>query len=165
MRLPERLIAKTGGFASGFTLIEIILVLGILIILAQAVVPSLGLNTTAQLNESTSQIVVALRTARERSVARVNNSAHGIFFTINTSGADSMTLYQGTSYATRNATYDQITTFDAALGVTTTLSGNEINFSRSLGVPSNVGNISISHQSTNSTRIIQINSYGRIQDN
>src|SRR3989344_2929313 len=87
---------------TGFTIIELLIVLGISIILATAAAPLYGsLQVSAQLNENSSLIIQSLRTARERSIAGYNNIQHGVFFDINTGAVDSYTLYQGSSYVAR----------------------------------------------------------------
>ncbi len=145
----------------GFTLVELLVVIAITLLLAAATVPIYGsLQVSSQLNENTSQIVQNLRTARERSVARLNNAQHGIYFTTN-----SYTLYQGSSYASRSSTYDRGVTLDPALSFS--LPGGaltyDINFSKGLGVPNAIGTISLTHDVTGSRQII-INNLGMVEE-
>lgn len=146
-------------------MIELLIVIGVTLIMVAGVRPLIGGNISNQVNESASQIISNLRIARERAVARVNNSAHGVFFTINASGADSLTVYQGSSYALRDPTYDLVINFDAGVNIITTLSGTEVNFSRQFGTPSNTGTVTVSHQAGGLVKIVTVGSLGKIEVN
>jgi prepilin-type N-terminal cleavage/methylation domain-containing protein len=161
--LPEILNDK--NHQRGFTLIEILIVMGITLILVTAAVPIYGnLQVSAQLNENTSQIVQTARIARERSAARFHNASHGVYFEINAGARDRFILYQGDSYAGRDNTYDRAVTLDNALSLSTTLAGNEVNFSKGLGVPNSVGIITLTHDVTGS-RVMSINNFGIVEEN
>ena len=143
----------------GFTLPELLIVIGIIVILAAAAVPIYGnLQVSSQLNESTSLIIQTLRTAQQNSQARVNNAGHGVWF-----AADSYTLYQGSSYIGRDTDYDRQQAVDSSIIIATTLPGGEINFSKSLGEPDNTGTITLTHD-TGGERVININSLGAIEE-
>jgi prepilin-type N-terminal cleavage/methylation domain-containing protein len=147
-----------------FTLIELLIVVAITLILAVAVAPLYGnLTVSSQLNDNSAQIVQTLRIARERSVARVNNSAHGVYFEINPSAKDKFILYQGSSYAGRDSDYDRSTTMDSALSISETLSGTEVNFSKGFGKPNTTGTVTLTHD-VNGTRVITINSFGMVEE-
>lgn len=144
----------------GFTLIEIIIVVAILLILAAAAVPLYGnLQVSAQLNENNRQIVQTIRIARERAASGFNNSNHGVEFQ-----SDRYILYQGNDFASRDTVYDRETVLDAALTITTTLTGDEVNFSRGSGDPNNTGTITLTHSVTGSKESI-INQYGAVEGN
>ena len=150
----------------GFTLIELLIVIAITLILAAATVPIYGnLQVSSQLNENTSQIIQNLRTARERSVARLNNAQHGVYFEVVTPGQDKYALYQGATYDSRDSSYDREVTLDAALSFT--LPGGaaeyEINFSRGLGLPNATGTITLTHDVTG-TRQITTNNLGMVEE-
>jgi prepilin-type N-terminal cleavage/methylation domain-containing protein len=143
----------------GFTLVELLVVIGITLVVAVTAVPIYGnLQVSSQLNENSSLIIQTVRTARERSVGRLNNAAHGVYIT-----ASAYTLYQGASYATRNSSYDRTTTLDSVLTMSTTLAGDEVNFSKGLGVPNTTGTITLTHD-VQGSKTITINSFGAIQD-
>lgn len=149
---------------TGFTLTELLIVIGILIITTAAAVPIYGqLQTTAQLDESAAQVVQAVRIARERSLAGLNDSRHGVYFEINVAGDDKFILYQGQNYFSRNASYDRAVNLDSPLSLSTTLVGNEINFSQGLGIPNTVGLITLIHNASGS-REITINSLGTVKE-
>ncbi|MEK7625417.1 MAG: prepilin-type N-terminal cleavage/methylation domain-containing protein [Patescibacteria group bacterium] len=153
----------------GFTIIELLVVIGISVILAAAATPLYGsLQISAQLNDNTALIIQSLRTARELSVAGYNFSPHGVYFDNNVGGRSGYTLYQGNSYATRLTGFDKETIFDEAL-ITSSTNLNrigadiDINFSRGTGVPSNTGTLRLIH-SVNEGRAISINSIGKIEE-
>ena len=146
-----------------FTLIELLIVIGIMLILAAVVAPIYGnLQVSGQLNENTSQIIQTLRIARERSIARLNNASHGVYFQ-----ADRYTLHQGTSYVLRESEYDREVILDDALGLSWSLTGtgeeDDINFSKGLGVPNKTGTITLTHD-VSGTRQIIINSFGMVEE-
>jgi prepilin-type N-terminal cleavage/methylation domain-containing protein len=144
---------------SGFTLIELLIVIGITLLVGAAAVPIYGsLQVSTQLNENSSLVIQTVRTAREYSVARLNNAAHGVYITSTT-----YTLYQGSSYAARDSSYDRTTTLDSALTLSTTLTGSEVNFSKGLGVPNNTGTITLTHDVQGSSTIT-INSFGMVEE-
>lgn len=162
--LQNKIQSKIGNLKSritnGFTLIELMIVIAIAIILIGAMLPVFGnLQSSAQLNESTSQLIQALRIAKERSVSNMNNSSHGIYLE-----ADRYTLYQGSSYALRSQAYDREVILSDTLSIANNLAGSEVNFSGGLGVPNTTGSITLAH-SVYGSKIITINSYGVVGEN
>ena len=144
----------------GFTLIELLMVIAITLILVVMTVPIYGnLQVKSQLGETTRQIIQTLRIAKENSIARVNNTNHGVYFAIS-----SYTLYQGDSFAGRDSDYDR----EESLSDTLTLAwnlvggGQDINFSMSLGEPNATGVISLSH-SAQGTSTVSIMEYGLVE--
>lgn len=149
---------------SGFTLVEILIVFGIFTILIVASTPLYStLHVRSQLNENTSHIIQSLRIARERSVARLNDSSYGIYFSINPNGNDQFVLYQGDSYFTRNSAYDKTIILNNTLSLSTSLEGNDVSFSKGLGVPNNFGMISLAHV-INGSRNIVVNKLGGVEE-
>lgn len=150
---------------NGFALIELLISIALISLLIAAAFPLYsGLQVRAQLNESAEQITETLRLARILSVERKYDSEHGIFFDINPASSDSIILFVGASYASRNPSYDRIISFDSALALSSALSGgaSEIVFSRADGLPSATGTIQLTHSTTGS-RNISINSIGTIE--
>jgi len=149
-----------------FTLIEILIVIGITLILTAAVAPIYGnLQVSSQLNENSCQIIQSLRLARERSVARLNNASHGVYFEIDALGyQDKYVLYQGSNYDSRDSSYDREVILDEVLSLSLPgeVSEYEINFSKGLGVPIATGIITLTHD-VNGTRQIIINSLGMVE--
>lgn len=149
---------------TGFTLIEVLIIMAIVITLSLVAIPiSNNIQIGAQLNDSSSGIIQAIRTAQNQANAGLNNSSHGVYFDINPSGTDSYILYQGDSYSTRNSDYDRIFLINSSIELSTTLTGDEITFSKNLGKPDKTGSISLSHESGD-TRSMSINSFGLIDE-
>jgi Tfp pilus assembly protein PilE len=145
----------------GFTLIELLIIVGITTILASVSAVVYGnLQVSAQLNEVSAQITQNLRLAREQSLAGLNNVAHGVKLNSN-----QYVLFQGSSYATRDSTYDRVFSLADALTVTPGLvpSGSEIIFSKGIGLPSATGTITVTHSITG-TKGIVINDKGFIRE-
>ncbi len=150
---------------AGFTVIELLVVIGIAVVLAAAAAPLYGnLQVSVQLNENISQIIQTTRSARENSFSRLNNSSHGVYFEINPSGNDRFILYQGDSYAARDASHDRAVILDPSLSLSTTLSGNEVNFSKGLAVPNATGTVTISHD-VKGSRTMAVNRLGMVEEN
>ena len=148
MRLP-----KDYSDNRGFSLIEIVVVMGILAILG-----SLGLFVAIDqyrsyaLSAETSTIVSLLQKARNQAINNLGQSRHGVFLD-NTN----YTLFEGTDYASRVQGYDEIIPKSPAV----TMGGlQEIIFKQLNGESSTIGNITISNPQK--TSVISINSEGRI---
>ena len=132
--------------------------------MATAALPIYGnFQVSSQLNENTSLLVQTYRTARQRSIVRYNGAAHGVYLEINPAAKDIIVLYQGSSYLTRESEYDREIILDTPLSLTNTLTGNDVNFSQGLGVPSTIGTVTLAHEASGN-RTIDINSLGRIEE-
>ncbi len=150
---------------TGFTIVELLIVIGIIAVLAAAASPIYGnLQISAQLNENISQIIQTTRIAREYSVARLNNASHGVYFEINAGADDRFILYQGDSYAARDADYDRAVSLDSALSLSAAIAGNEVNFSKGLGLPNATGTVAVTHD-TKGSRIMLVNDFGMAEEN
>ena len=154
----------------GFTVPELLIVMAIGIILTAASVPIYSnFQVKVQLNESTTQAVQTLRVAREYSVSRYKDSAWGVLIDINLAADDGYILYKGDSYATRDVDYDRAFSLDPSLsfiniGFGLTGANIDINFSKGLGVPNNVGSMVMNHSVTGSKTMV-VNSLGAVEEN
>lgn len=149
---------------NGFTAIELLVVIAIVLLLVVGASPLYNnLQTSSQLRENTSQIIQTLRTARERSSAGLNDSQHGVFFEINVGADDRYILYQGNDYSSRYTDYDRAITLAPSLSLSTTLTGDETSFTKTFGIPSNIGNVTITHD-TDGVELININDLGKIEN-
>lgn len=94
----------------GFTLIEILVSFGILIILAvMGLFLSMDFFRGYSFNYEENILIAALQKARSESMANINESAHGFYFdAVN----NQYVIFQGNNYGTRNALLDE--TFPAA---------------------------------------------------
>ncbi|OGF27224.1 hypothetical protein A2331_03580 [Candidatus Falkowbacteria bacterium RIFOXYB2_FULL_34_18] len=154
---PEHVPSKQSNFL-GFSIIEVLIVVAIFIILSAISLPFYNnLNIELLVDKTRTDIVQTLRLIKIKSESRVNNSAHGVYFDANT-----MTLYQGSSYEQRNNDYDQEFLIDDVLLVNYNLSSSDINFSKGLGLPSATGTIQILSDLIDAATTISINNLGVI---
>lgn len=147
----------------GFTLIELILVIGILSVIFAISAPIYGnWQVAIQSDTAAIEIKTALELAKSRSRSGYYNSEHGVYFDINESGADSYTIYKGQNYALRDQGQDDLRVLSNCLNLSTSLPTNEINFSKGLGEQSATGTITIVNSATSQTQTLSINELGVI---
>src|SRR3989338_2527163 len=94
---------------TGFSIIELLIVVSITILLMAVAIPIYGnFQSASYLNERTAEIIQTVRTARARSVARMNDKPQGVYFDTAAS-PDKFILYQGTSFdeVGRDTSYDR----------------------------------------------------------
>ncbi len=140
----------------GFTLIEIFVVIGIVLVLMGLTIPvGLQFLRNEQLISAVDDVMQTLRRAEERSRIQEFDSSYGIFFT-----SSGFTLFKGSSYGTRDAAYDEIYSLPSGLQATTNLSGGDVVFGKLTGIPDESGLISLANSVGSET--IEINSAGRI---
>jgi type II secretory pathway pseudopilin PulG len=90
-----------------FTLIEILIVVGVLAVLVGLSVPIFGLfQKTSALNSSTEEIVGFLRLAQNKTLALERGGQWGIYFSTSTS-PQKYILFKGQSFALRDSSLDQ----------------------------------------------------------
>ena len=140
----------------GFTLIEVLVSIGILAVLAGLTVPILAsLPTRASLDTSAEGLVSFLRRAQARSVAGWDDGGWGVVFF-----ADHYTLFQGASYAARDPLQDELVTLPPTVQLVSGL-GSEVTFARAEGLSSVEGTLTLTDQ-YGGVRTITLNSAGRI---
>lgn len=153
----------------GFTVVELIVVIFITIVLVSATIPIYGsLQVKAQLNETSAQLVQNLRWARENSISRYNNSAYGVFLNL-TANPNFYTIYQGSSYLSREVTSDRVNILDNSILIKNKdlnlNDGNiDINFSAGLGKPNNIGSFNLRHSVNGTSTTISINNLGKVEE-
>jgi len=120
----------------GFTLVEILVVIAIILFLTAIIAP-IGLNfyKIQVFNETHEQIVGLLKQARSNAFIQKNNADFGLYF-----GDKQMVLFQGPSYSQRDESYD----FGLKLPALVEISGlSEIVFSRGSALPKQSGSLLI----------------------
>ena len=137
----------------GFTLLELLLSIAIIGLLAGLSLPVY--RTLMQKNDldiATTTIALSLRRAQVLSQAVDGDTTWGV----NTQN-NNIVIFKGTSYATRDATFDE--TFDVPTNVG--LSGStEIVFAKFTGLPQTTGTINLS--TANDSRSVTINDKGTV---
>ena len=150
---------------TGFTSVELIIVIAIALLFFVAASPVYSLLfVSSEVNEHSFRIVQSARLSRERAVIRLNNSSHGVYIETNPSLGNRVVVYQGSSYASRDADYDTIIPLPSGLSVSTTIPGNDINFSKEFGVPASTGTILLVPRQGGGGRTITINNFGMAED-
>ena len=148
----------------GFSAVELIIVLGIFTLVLSLAIPSFGnWHASVLANDAYYEIVDALRLVKSRSQSGYNNSAHGVYLTINSEVNDKYTIYQGNSFLDRDVQYDQAYILNNNINIVSNISGNDINFSQGLGLSSATGTIEINQASVLDSREIAINIIGLVE--
>lgn len=148
----------------GFTFVELLIAVAISLVLATAAgAPIYGnLKGATELHDTTSQLKQTLRAARERAVAGLGNSAHGVYIEHIEGGPYAMILYRGVTYDTRDASYDQRISIPASLAVSSTV-GGDVSFAQGTGIPSTSGVVRLANVVEGNTAI-SISALGVIEE-
>lgn len=138
----------------GFTLIEVMLSVAAIGIIAGISVPVYqSFQVRNDLDIATTETVHSIRRAQVLSQAVDGDTGWGIKIQ-----SGSLTVFKGTSYATRDTTYDEL--FDMSTSTTPT-GVSEIVFEKFTGLPETTGTITLT-SNTNETRTITINAKGTV---
>lgn len=97
----------------GFTLIEMLIVIGIMAIIASAGIPVvLNLYRDYRMNSEVRLLSSVLERARDKAMNNFNGSAHGVFI-----GSDNYVIFEGDDYETRNTSQDLIVPRAGAIAI------------------------------------------------
>jgi prepilin-type N-terminal cleavage/methylation domain-containing protein len=145
----------------GFTLIEIVLALAIMLILAGIILISFAtLNRTQALDRDTETIVQVLRQAQSQTLTSKNAMQYGVHFASSTA-----TLFSGSTYSANDAgnLVYTLKTSDLILNVSITGSSTDVVFNRLTGETAQNGTILLQTQQANFTRTVTIYKTGVVQ--
>lgn len=142
------------NYKKGFTLLEMIMVVMLIALL-------FGMATTVyystyqrnDLDIAAITTVQGLRNTQARARSAQGSGAHGVYVQ-----SSSITLFQGSSYATRDTAYDEVYEIPATITIAGT---QEIVFSGLNGKPQVTGSLVLT-AANNESRTITINDYGVI---
>ncbi|MBI3633948.1 MAG: type II secretion system protein [Candidatus Vogelbacteria bacterium] len=126
----------------GFTLVEIIIVVGILLTLATITITALSkFSQFTALSKDTEKIVSLLNRARSDTISSKNDVRYGVHFE-----STKAVLFAGDSYVSNTMTNEVVTVLPTATIRSVTLNGGGSNvlFDRLTGATSESGNIIIS---------------------
>lgn len=139
---------------SGFSLIEMLLCVAVLGCIFAFSNPIYALfQTRNDLDIASDTVANELRSAQTFAQAVDGDIEWGVY--VQNTG---VTLFKGSTYATRDTTYDQVATFTSSM----TVSGpTEIIFSKVFGLPSTTGTITLTSPN-NETRTVAINAKGTL---
>jgi prepilin-type N-terminal cleavage/methylation domain-containing protein len=138
----------------GFTLIELILSVGIIALLAGLSLPVYAsFQNRNDLDITTQSLASALRRAQVYARSGHGDSQWGVRVQ---SGA--VTLFKGSTFAGRDATYDEV----SSVSPTTSVSGlSEVLFAKLSGAPANTGSVTLTN-TNNEARTVTINAKGMV---
>lgn len=145
----------------GFTLIELIIVLGILVVVSALAIPfTQTFRVSSDLNTHTNTILQTLQRAQQLAITGQNSSAWGVYFDDNNK---KFVMFKGIDYATRDTEYDQESDY-ADIFIVNTDFGGEIYFALFSGTPSVSGTTTITSVN-NDIQYITIKNFGLIELN
>ncbi|MEO8785421.1 MAG: type II secretion system protein [Candidatus Saccharimonadales bacterium] len=140
--------------SAGFTLLEMILVMGIITIIMAVSVPLYAsLSNRNQLQVSVSLLAQDLYQAQANSRAQLNDSAWGVAF-----NGQTITLFQGNSYASRSSSQDVNYVVPSAIKMS---GDSQVVYSRLYGLPTATANFSLS--GAGQTMPLAVNSKGMVE--
>jgi type II secretory pathway pseudopilin PulG len=129
----------------GFSLLELILVCGIIILLATLIVPAYHNSIVrTDLVTASEQITRGLGRARLLAETSAQDSQWGF-------DVASGTLFKGTSYTTRDSTFDEHYYIPSTIEVSGIL---QISYQKLTGIPSTIGTITLTTQSNEKRTVI-----------
>lgn len=151
--LPVSNLKRGEVTGRGFSLVEALIVIAIIGILARLALPVVGgFSRASNAHTAALELASAGQLVRERSRAGWLNSSQGIFFFLGP-GANSYTIFVGSSYATRLATRDIVTPLPTDLRLTLNGLGSEIIFPARLGQPTSSGSVDVKNSANQGGRV------------
>ncbi len=147
----------------GFSIIEILIVLGIITIIVAIIVSTFSLFGRAQaLEKDTETVIESLEQARSQTLSSLDASQYGVHF-----GTNKVTIFTGTTYSSSaSSNVDMaLSSSDTILTVTISGGGNDIVFNRLTGetVQNGTSTIIISSPTSSRTKTVTIYKTGLIQ--
>lgn len=137
----------------GFTIIEVVVTLGILAIIFGATAPvNWEFYQKIELRTEYNNYLSYLKLARAAALANKNTSAYGVYI-----GPDNITIFEGVNYAARNQSKDQLFARSLLINVS---GATEVVFSPLSG---NSTNKTITLANSQGTYNIDINTQGKIE--
>lgn len=138
----------------GFTLIEFIVVLGVLILISALGLP-VGFESYRNylLSHEVRNLVSVLRRAENLSLTQAHSTSYGVALM-----PDKFVIFQGSSYALRNQSFDELYDKSSVVDVTTAPSISEVSFAPISGLPNATTTFILSNEA-NSLRV-ELNAQG-----
>ncbi len=150
------------NFRQGFTLVEILIVIGVIVILTSIMsVSILNFKNKQALENSTNMIISTLNDARAKTLASVNNNQYGVHIQ-----NDKVVIFTGGTYSSSTISNENFF-YESPVSMTALSlngGGSDIKFDRLKGSTSQYGTITIALPGSTS-RNITVASTGTIQRN
>ena len=130
---------------TGFALLELLIVLGILAVILLLSIPGINLLLKTSLLSTTSEeIITVLKTAQNDTLSSQNNSQYGVYFKTTTS-PNQYILFKGSNYTNRDTSFDKTYYLDSSVQFSSVNVGanNEIVFDRLVGSTANSGSVTL----------------------
>lgn len=145
----------------GYTVVELVLVIGILAILIAASVPAFTSFTSRYQADTQSQdLAQLLRIAQNKSMVSEDDSQFGVHLVTGDGG--SFTLFKGSTYAGRDLSFDEeVHTLPNGTSLTDTITGDDVIFTKVEGSTVNTGVITIT-QGAGGSHTVTINEVGMV---
>lgn len=139
----------------GFTMLEMLLSVAIIGIIAGLSAPVfVAFSNRQDIIQAEKNIVDALRRAQQYSANERVNSQWGVRFQ-----PGSVIVFRGASYATRDASYDEISSMPSTVAMSYT---GDIVFSQLYGIPSTTLTQVLSSQVDSTTQTVTMNAKGMV---
>jgi type II secretory pathway pseudopilin PulG len=132
---------KNLDYKKGFSLIEMLVIIGILVILISMSASALLLfRKESDLSNNAEEIVSALRRAQNKSLASEAGGHYGVYF-----NSSQYILFKGEDYVSRDSSFDEINELPNNIEIyeIDLAGGNEIVFDRITGITNRSGNVSL----------------------
>jgi len=156
---------KKGG--AGFTFIEILVVVGIIALFLGLSIPQLrSFQQVSHLENTGKEVIAILRVAQSKTLASEGALQYGVHFDTTTI-PNQYTLFEGSSYATRDTTKDEIAVLQKTIEISSlSLEGaNEVVFLRLTGQTSVQGTITFRQIADPTyTKTVSILSSGTVEE-
>lgn len=145
----------------GFTLIELIVVVAILVVISGIIISAFVVfNHSQAVDKDTEMVVETLRLARSQTLASKNATQYGVHFS-----PLSITLFSGSSYvasASTNVVFS-LHSGDTISSVTIPAGGEDVIFDRLTGATTDAGTVTVSSADLSLSKSVTIYSTGLIQ--
>lgn len=150
-----------------FTLVEILVVVGIIVLFLGLSIPALrSFQQVSHLENTGKEVVAALRLAQSRTLASEGALRYGVHFDT-TTAPHQYTLFQGESFAARDPVKDEVWVLNKAVEISAISlgEGNEVVLSRLTGQTSVQGTITFRQiADPTQTKTVSILSSGAVQE-
>jgi len=162
--MTTNLQLKISTKPAGFTMIEVILSIGIILILGSVGTVSLtNFRRNQQLSLAMSDMVHTLRRAQAASSAQENGNAWGVRFHNTPTGQDTFSLFYGNSFATGTLVSTRGLSTSLAFTNPSASTTKDIIFAKATGLPSASTTVTIALSASASvSQTITINTAGQI---